>query len=154
MALLDQMRDKLSQASQTTMQKAKEISDLARLNNQISAAEAKITELYGKIGYEIYCAYRESPPAEAAALMEEVTQLHGTIRSCRAQIMAINSAGTCPQCGAKTGRGMTFCSSCGYRLQPESPPTGSQGRFCRYCGAPISEDAAFCTACGKKAEDA
>ena len=50
MAFFDNMRGKLNQASQTTVQKAKEFSEIAKLNATIAATERQINELYSKLG--------------------------------------------------------------------------------------------------------
>ena len=104
MAFMNNMRDRLTQASQSTVQKAKDLSELAKLNGAVSNAEKQISELYGKIGYEVYCAYCNAPLPEVAELIQQVTDLHQTIEACKAQIKAINTADTCPQCGAKSKR--------------------------------------------------
>lgn len=153
MAFMDSMRGKISQASQTTVQRAKNLSDLAKLNGAISDAENQISELYGKIGYRIYCEYHEQPLPEVAELLSKVTELHQSIEFCRAQIKAINSANTCPKCGAKFKQGVAFCSGCGYKLPiVEQASAPGQAAFCTNCGAPLTDGIAFCTSCGKKVE--
>lgn len=42
------------------MQKAKDLSEITKLNMVISESETKINEIYSEIGYKVYCAYRES----------------------------------------------------------------------------------------------
>ncbi len=150
MAFMNNMRDKLTQASQSTVQKAKDLSELAKLNGTISNSEKQISELYGKIGYAVYCAYYDTPLPEVADLIKQVTDLHQAIESSKAQITAINTADTCPQCGAKISKGMAFCSGCGHKLFDEKQPVAEQSLFCSNCGAQISADSMFCTSCGQK----
>lgn len=150
MAFMNNMRDRLTQASQSTVQKAKDLSELAKLNGAVSNAEKQISELYGKIGYEVYCAYCNAPLPEVAELIQQVTDLHQTIEACKAQIKAINTADTCPQCGAKISKGMAFCSGCGHKLIAEEEPVAERALFCSNCGAQISADSMFCTSCGQK----
>ncbi|HCT90574.1 MAG TPA: hypothetical protein DF613_04200 [Lachnospiraceae bacterium] len=153
MAFMDNMKNRFSQASQSTVQKAKDLSELARLNGTISDTENRISELYGKIGYDVYCAYRDRPLPEVAGLIGQVTELHQSIEACRAQIKAINAANSCPNCGAKIRQGMAFCSGCGYKLPVvEQPAPSAQAAFCTNCGAPITPGSLFCTSCGKKIE--
>lgn len=157
MAFMDQMRDKLTQASQSTVQKAKDLSEIARLNGVISNAEKQINDLYTKIGYAVYCAYYEAPLPEAADLINQVTELHQTIENSKAQINAINAADSCPACGAKISKGMAFCGNCGHKLivaeQPAAEvPAEPRPAFCANCGAPLSPDSMFCNSCGQKIE--
>lgn len=153
MAFIENVKGKFSQAGASTVQKAKELSELARLNSAVSDAEKQISELYGKIGYEVYCAYHDAPLPEVAELIGQVSALHQNIQDCKAQIKAINTANTCPQCGAKISKGMAFCSGCGFKLPVvEQPAAAGQASFCTNCGAPIAAGSAFCTSCGKKVD--
>lgn len=150
MAFMNNMRDRLTQTSQSTAQKARDFSELVKLNGTVSNAEKQISELYGKIGYEVYCAYCNVPLPEVAELIQQVTDLHQTIEACKAQIKAINTADTCPKCGAKISKGMAFCSGCGHKLIVEEKPVAERASFCSNCGAQISADLMFCTSCGQK----
>ena len=150
MAFMNNMRDRLTQASHSTVQKAKDLSELVKLNGTVSSAEKQISELYGKIGFEVYCAYCKAPLPEVSELIQQVTDLHQTIETCKAQIKAINMADTCPQCGAKISKGMAFCSGCGHKLIADEEPAAEKTVSCSNCGAQISADSAFCTSCGQK----
>lgn len=152
MAFMNNMRDKLTQASQSTVQKAKDLSELARLNGVISNAEKQICELYEKIGFEVYRAYSSEPLPEVVELIQQVTALHQTIEASKAQINAINAVETCPQCGAKISKGMAFCSGCGHKLATEEAPAAANTAFCTNCGARLPANAVFCTSCGQKIE--
>lgn len=151
MAFINHVRGRLTQAGQSTVQKAKDLSELAKLNNTISNSEKQISDLYGRVGYEVYCAYRNNPLPEVADMLKQITDLHQVIENCKAQIKAINSADTCPQCGAKVSKEMAFCSGCGYKLvTAEKTEAPVQTAFCNNCGAAISADSVFCASCGQK----
>lgn len=151
MAIFDAMKTKISAAGQTTVQKAKELTEITKLHSAISGAEEQIRELYTDLGYEIYCAYYDNPLPEVEDQIQKITDLHQKIEDCRAQIDAINAAKNCPQCGVKVARGMTFCGSCGCRLAAEeAAPPEEYAAFCDVCGTPIAEDTVFCTNCGNK----
>lgn len=152
MALFDNMKNKISAAGQTTVQKAKDLTEISKLNNAISGAEARVRELYTTVGYEVYRAYYEKPLPEVAELIAEITQLHQKIEECKAQIDAINEVKTCPQCGGKVSKDMVFCGNCGFKLPAEEPAPVEEAKpaFCGVCGAPINPGAVFCTNCGNK----
>lgn len=151
MAFIDDMRGKLSQASSSTVQKAKELSELVKLNNEVSELENQVSELYARIGYEIYCAYCEHPLPEAEELIRQVSELQDNIAGCKQRIKTISAVNTCPQCGVKLGRGMAFCGKCGYRLpEQEQPVKENRTLFCTSCGAAVSEGVMFCSSCGTK----
>lgn len=150
MAFFDNMKSKLTATSQTAVQKAKDLTEITRLNSQINDAEGKINDLYYKLGFEIYRAYREAPLAEGAELIAQISQLHQNIADYKAQIQTINHANVCPNCGGKVNKGMAFCSSCGFKLPVEEKPVEEEKQkiLCASCGAEIAEDASFCTSCG------
>lgn len=151
MAFIDNMKEKLSQAGQTTMQKAKDLTDLAKLNSSISESEKKIRDLYEKIGYEIYNAYRDNPPEAIAALIGEINGLSDSIESARKQIHAINGTTACKQCGATVNKSMAFCGSCGCKVEHEQPAkTEAPAAFCSNCGSPVTGGSVFCSSCGGK----
>lgn len=50
MAFFDDLSKKITDASTKTIQKGKDLTDVARLNAQISAEENRINTLYGMIG--------------------------------------------------------------------------------------------------------
>lgn len=123
MAFFDEMKNRVTQASQSAAKSAKEFSEITRLNGEISDAESRINQLYNQIGYEVYCAYSAHPLPEAADLIEQVNALHDKIENCRMQIQTINAASRCPNCGAKIRPGMAFCSGCGTRVEQPAAPT-------------------------------
>lgn len=86
MDLVNAMRDKLSQAGQSTAQKAKDLSELAKLNAMVSGAKKQITELYGKIGYEVCRAYSNEPLPNGRQ---------------RGKLNFAAAAAFCPSCGQK-----------------------------------------------------
>ena len=136
MAFFDEMKNRVTQASQSAAKSAKEFSEITRLNGEISDAESRINQLYNQIGYEVYCAYSAHPLPEAADLIEQVNALHDKIENCRMQIQTINAASRCPNCGAKIRPGMAFCSGCGARLVQAEPAQPAAQAFCQNCGAP------------------
>lgn len=152
MAFFDEMKNRVTQASQSAAKSAKEFSEITRLNGEISDAESRINQLYNQIGYEVYCAYSAHPLPEAADLIEQVNALHDKIENCRMQIQTINAASRCPNCGAKIRPGMAFCSGCGARLVQAEPAQPAAQAFCQNCGAPLAPGAAFCTSCGTRVE--
>lgn len=152
MELYDNLKGKLVHTSQSAANKVKDAAETVRLNTEISETEHQINELYSKIGYEVYVAYRNNPLPEVAEYIREVTELHNKIESDRALIQTMQSVVVCPNCGAKMNAEMAFCSNCGSRL-PEVQPQPRQGAvFCSNCGAQASAGAAFCPACGAKLE--
>lgn len=154
MAFFDQMKSKLTATSQSAVQKAKDLTETTRLNSQVNEAEKEINELYRKLGFEIYKAYREAPLSEGEELIAQLNELHDKVEALKTQIQTINRASLCPECGAKISKGMVFCSSCGCKLPEaeEKPQEEKQTALCANCGAVLEDGALFCTDCGTRVE--
>lgn len=152
MAFINDMKSKFSQAGQSAMQKTKDFTEVNRLTNEIDEAGKQIADLYGRIGCEIYHAYRDNPLPEVAQMMEQVAALQQKIEANKKQIYTINTANLCPHCGAKISREMAFCRACGSKLpqQQTAAPAAQPGVTCSKCGAVCAAEAAFCMSCGNK----
>lgn len=149
MAFFDKVKQSFEKTSQNVQQKTKDVTNVARLNAQISDAERKINDLYYKLGYEVYKAYREEPLEAGAVQIGEINYLHKVISDSKAQIAAINQENQCPKCGARISKDMLFCGGCGFKLpvveveQPAKPA-------CPACGAEIADGSVFCGSCGHR----
>lgn len=154
MTFLNGVKGKLSKASYSTVQKAKEMSELTKLNMAISESETKISELYGEIGKRIYEAYRENPIPEAEEQIRQIVEMQEVIEVCKLQIKALTTGNTCPRCGSKIKSSMVFCSNCGLKLQSDEDKIEDteqiRTQFCSKCGAPLEVGVSFCTECGNK----
>lgn len=149
MAFVDSVKDIFSQAGQS----AKGLTDTAKLNHTISVTEDKINELYGQIGYTVYCQYSSDPVPAVKELVDQINALHTSIEECKAQIAAINNLDLCPNCKARVTKGASFCGACGFKMEAEqSKPqsTDIPPSFCMNCGASLTEGSAFCMNCGAK----
>lgn len=154
MAFFDDMKDKFSMAGLSTVKKAKDLSEIAKLNTAVSDAELKITDLYSQIGYTIYCSYKDNPIPEVTELIQKVTELHSLIEDYQTQIKQINTSNSCPECGTKIRLGMNFCNVCGFKLPVTNNPVLDKGKFCSKCGKEIRPGCVFCPSCGNKVEEA
>lgn len=112
MNFANNMYEKITSVSQSTVQKAKELSQMSKLNNAIHVAEKQINELYEKIGSEIYKNYSEAPISEVEDYFAKVTNLLQTIEICKTQMEELTPAKTCAKCGAKISKDMIFCDKC------------------------------------------
>lgn len=71
------------------MQKAKDLSEITKLNMAVSESETKINEIYSEIGYKVYCAYRENPLEEVKEEIGQIRELEEAMEACKLQIQAI-----------------------------------------------------------------
>lgn len=147
MAFLDDLGRKISQTGQTALQKTKDMTDVAKINGEISEEERKINNAYLQIG-KVYAQTHSNGYEEAFAdMMLTVKEAQNKISSFRHQIQDIKGVVRCGNCGAEIANTVAFCSSCGTPI-PRQGSMGIPARRCSNCGAEMEEDASFCSKCG------
>ena len=127
MAFFDDLSKKITDASTKTIQKGKDLTDVARLNSQISAEENRINTLYGMIGKQYMELHRKDAEDAFAGLVASVAEAEQNIAACRAKITELRAVPHCPNCGAELVKGAAFCGICG-------TPTDDSGAV-RTCGS-------------------
>ncbi len=152
MSFFDSIGSKVSATGQAAAEKAKNITEIGRLNGVISDHEKRISRLYFEIGQSYYERHRDDPAAEELERIAAVNDALDKIDVCREQIKTLKGVEKCPTCGADVARGSQFCNNCGTKMPPASirtAPKAQVGR-CPTCGAPIAEGNVFCNSCGTK----
>lgn len=148
MAFWDNLGQKASETTAKAMQKAKEMSDIAKLNSVISEEETKVNNTYYQIGKLYAAMHIHDHEAEFAGMMDVLREADEKIRSCRQQIHDIKGFVRCEQCGAEVQMGAVFCSSCGASMPKVQLENTSDLIKCESCGAMVKKGVRFCTACG------
>lgn len=155
-AFLDDFGKKISQAGQNTLQKTKDMADVAKINSQISDEEKRINDTYFQIGKQ-YVELHASDCEEAfKGMVQAIADAENKIKEYKEQIQDIKGIARCPKCGAEVAKGALFCSACGEKM-PEQPVQEEvvaqvEEKKCSNCGAVIMEGALFCAECGTKVE--
>lgn len=153
MDLFEHLGKKLTGAGQNVAQQTKNITDVARLNNEIANKEKAIAKLYSEIGRAYYDRHKDDPAAEELKMVSEVSRLCGEIAQCQETIKQIKGIVKCPFCGSEVSTESVFCSVCGERIPSVSVPIQKeeQGtKTCPNCHAIVSDDCTFCVFCGTK----
>lgn len=118
MSVLDDVKDSLFTAGKEVSQKAKDVSEIAKLRLDLKSKQDFVENQYKELGRAYYQAHKdaeEMSPQEAEQFaniteaLEEINRMH-------AEILAIKGALECPKCGNKMPEGATFCSKCGTKL--------------------------------------
>ena len=74
MAFLDKLSKTVTEASQKTLAKTKELADTSRLNSLISEEEKKITNQYYQIGKLYVSIHRDSYEDDFSVMINAVTE--------------------------------------------------------------------------------
>ena len=148
MAFFDEVGKKISQAGQTAVQKTKDITDLARLNGNISEEEKKINNSYTQIGKLYYAMHQNDCEEDFKGFITAIRESENKIVEYRQQIQDIKGIVRCEKCGAESPNTATFCSSCGATLPKQTVTENEDAVLCSRCGKMVAKDARFCTSCG------
>ncbi len=149
MAFWNNLSQKASETTAKAMQKAKEMSDIARLNSMISEEETKINNTYYQVGKLYVTMHPHDHEEEFAGMVASLAEAEEKIKSYRQQIQDIKGVVRCPQCGAEVQSGVAFCSSCGAPMPKVQPVNTDDLVCCEGCGAMVKKGVRFCTSCGK-----
>ena len=132
----------MAETGQAAMQKAKTVSETAKLNAQIGELQKNIRALYAQIGEEYVKLHADAPETALAGLVDEVRQANDQIVQCQETIAKLSNTKTCPSCGAVLSDSAAFCSSCGASI-PKDIPGKEEASACPKCGGPVEPGAAF-----------
>ncbi|MFI3202046.1 MAG: zinc ribbon domain-containing protein [Eubacteriales bacterium] len=113
MALLDDIANMLTQASQSTVQKTKDMSEVSKINSLILAEENKVKNYHTIIGQKYMKQVEEDSidlfPEETKGVLEATEK----IKKYRQQIKEIRGVQQCSNCTADVVKGAVFCAFCG-----------------------------------------
>lgn len=151
-AFWDNLGLKASETTAKAVQKAKDLSDVAKLNAMISEEETKINNTYYQIGKLYFALHASNPEDDFISFIHTIIDANQKAESYKQQIMDIRGVQRCPKCGAEVQAGVAFCSACGAQLPREQAPVSEETIKCSNCGAIVKKGVRFCTSCGKPME--
>lgn len=147
MAFFEKLGKTVSEASQKTLAKTKELADTSKLNSMISEEEKTINNLYFQIG-KLYVSLHSSDfEEEFSEMVNNVIDSENKIAEYKKQIQEIKGIQRCEKCGAEVAKEAAFCSSCGAAMR-NSVPKNEDGIRCKSCGAAVEKGMCFCMECG------
>lgn len=115
MSFFDSVKETVSNTSREVGNKAKELAEVTKLKNAISAEERKIKEEYEKIGrlyVENFGANADSMFADSISKIETSKRI---VEQKQLELNQVKNVKICPNCGAAIDEGSAFCSKCGSR---------------------------------------
>lgn len=150
MAFFDNFGKKISQVGQSTLQKTKEIADIAKLNSLVSDEEKSINHNYYQIGKLYASMHVTDYQNEFAEMIQKILQSQERIAELHTQIQNIKDVIHCEKCGAEVPSSSSFCSSCGAEISTPKSISIEQNQLitCSNCGELIKGNLKFCTNCG------
>lgn len=119
MAFFEDLGKKISKASQSVVDKGKEIADITKINLAISDEEKKLDECYKKIGKLFVEKVADRAEGEFLQLVQEVHNAEDKIGDYKRQIKDIKGIAVCPKCAAEIQADSVFCNNCGAKINEE-----------------------------------
>lgn len=116
MDFFNKAKEKLTKTGSDVAKKAKDISEIAKLNSQISSQESTVKAAYTEIGKYVYENLREDAPEEIAAKMAAIDEAVAEIDRLKAEILKVKGTQKCAQCGNEVDATVAFCPSCGNKM--------------------------------------
>lgn len=116
MSTWDDLKGSLFAAGRDVSQKAKEVSEVAKLKMDIRTKEDFVEKQYAILGRTYYEANKENADEKDAEQFRVITEALEEIARMSQQVLDIQGVVQCPNCGKKVPTGNVFCSDCGARL--------------------------------------
>lgn len=116
MGFFDELTESLTIAGKDVTQKAKEVSELAKLKLDIKAKEEYVQKQYATLGATYFEKHKDEEGIEEAEQFFLIKEALGEIERMKQEVLNIQGAAECPNCGEKMPEGATFCSSCGTKM--------------------------------------
>lgn len=160
MGFFGDVKNSLTETGQGLTQKAKDTTEIYRLNSLNKDKEKEIDQAAVQIGMQYYSNFKEECEAKFPELAGQIMKLQQEIADNKQMIEKISSENVrkCPACGNKIEEGQAFCTNCGTRIEENKEAKTEVKKevmknVCKNCGAEIAEGDRFCIHCGTPVEN-
>lgn len=116
MDFFDKLGETIVSAGKDVGQKAKDVSEIAKLKLDIKSKEDFVEKQYAALGKVYYEKHKDEEGCEEAEQFFLIGEALEEIGRMKAEVLKIRGAAECPKCGTKMPEGATFCSTCGTKL--------------------------------------
>lgn len=116
MTFFTKLGETISSTGKDVSQKAKDLTELARLNLNIKAKEDFIEKQYGEIGKQYFNLHKE----DQEPFFEEINLISETLKEIerlKSEIADLKGKKKCPACGAVVEQDAIFCNQCGAKCE-------------------------------------
>ncbi|MBE6671523.1 MAG: zinc-ribbon domain-containing protein [Ruminococcaceae bacterium] len=148
MAFFDDLGKKITQVSQSAVQKTKDMTGIAKYSAMISDEEKKIKELYTEIGSMYVQLHADETEGQLGEKVCAVKEAEKKIEEYNQIIKELRGYVHCENCGAEVLNSMSFCSNCGKAMPKPEVEVNNNLVKCSACGNMVDKAMRFCTKCG------
>ncbi len=119
----EEIGKKISQTGKAAGDKAKQVSEIAKLNIKLGTVEKEADELLLMLGKKAYEVSKGNADSEFFGECEEIAAKLDSVKEIKAQIHALKGVVICGKCGAEVDLENDFCGKCGAKVEkPEIKP--------------------------------
>ncbi|KAI4451034.1 hypothetical protein C823_005572 [Eubacterium plexicaudatum ASF492] len=142
MELFDKLGDTIVSVSKDATQKAKDISELARIRMEIRSKQDYLNKLFLEIGKIYYDAHKDDEEKEFKEQMLLVKDAQEILEELNQQLGQIKGMVKCTACGQDMPMDADYCSKCGTKLvKPKKEETAEADFVTEETDSVESEDA-------------
>ena len=116
MGTWDDLKGSLFAAGRDVSQKAKEVSEIAKIKMDIRTKEDFVEKQFASLGRAYYEANKYNANDKDAEQFAVIKEAIDEIERMNQQVLDIQGVILCPNCGKKSPVGTSFCSDCGSKL--------------------------------------
>lgn len=116
MEFFDQLGEALVSAGKDVSQKAKGVSELAKLKLDIKSKEDYVQKQYTALGAAYYAKHKDEEECDESEQMFLIKEALDEIARMKEEVLHLQGALECPKCGARMPEGASFCSNCGTKM--------------------------------------
>ena len=117
MASWEDLKGSLFAAGRDVSQKAKDVSEIAKLKMDIHTKEDFVEKQFAALGRAYFEAHKENVEEKDAEQFNVISEAIEEIERMNQQILDIQGVVECPNCGKKVPVGTSYCSDCGTKLE-------------------------------------
>ena len=117
MGAWDDLKGSLFAAGRDVSQKAKEVSEIAKIKMDIRTKEDFVEKQFASLGRAYYEANKDAAAASDVEQFAVIKEAIDEIARMEQQLLDIQGVVLCPNCGKKSPIGTSFCSDCGTKLE-------------------------------------
>lgn len=116
MAFFTKLGETISATGKDVSQKARELTEIAKLNMDVKAKEDFVTKQYMEIGKQYFELHKgdEEPFFEEIGLIKDSL---AEIEQLKSDIAELKGKKKCPECGAVVEQDSAYCSKCGAKCE-------------------------------------
>ena len=117
MSFFNELKESLVSAGKDVSQKAKEVSGIAKLKLDVKSKEDFIEKQYAELGRSYFETHKEDEEPAEAEQFKVIKEALEEVERMKTEILNLQGASECPNCGAKMPMGAAFCSNCGTKME-------------------------------------